>query len=68
MMMQKTERLGMISVPWQTYSAPLPPADALCAGTVFRELVQPYTPVSCNQPVMQPMQNMAAMLGMQKKR
>lgn len=67
-MAQKTERLGMISVPWQQYSAPLTPAEALCAGTVFRELHQPYTPVSCNHPVMQPMQNMAAMLGMQKKR
>ncbi len=68
MMMQKTERLGMISVPWQQYSVPLAPEDALRAGAVFRELVQPYTPVSCSQPVMQPMQNMAAMLGMQKKR
>ena len=68
MMMQKTERLGMISVPWQQYSTPIASAEALRAGTVFRDLIQPYTPVSCNQPVMQPMQNMAAMLGMQKKR
>ena len=68
MMMQKTESLGMISVPWQQYGTTLAPAEALAAGSVFRELIQPYTPVSCNQPVMQPMQNMAAMLGMQKKR
>ncbi len=67
-MMQKPERLGMISVPWQQYSTPLAPAEALRAGTVFRELIQPYTPISCSQPAMQPMQNMAAMLGMPKKR
>ncbi len=68
MIAQRAERLGMISVPWQEYTTPLAPAEALRAGTIFSELNQPYTPVACNQPVMQPMQNMAAMLGMQKKR
>lgn len=65
MIVKKTERLGMISVPWQEYTTPLAPAEALCAGTVFSELNQPYTPLACNQ---SPMQNMAAMSGMQKKR
>lgn len=68
MMTQKTVRLGMISVPWQQYSAPLSPTEALCTGTVFSELNQPYTPVACNQPAMQPMSNMNFMPGMQKKR
>ncbi len=68
MMTQKTERLGMISVPWQEYTTPFVPAEALRAGTVFSELNQPYTPVACNQPVMQSMPNMAAMMSMQKKR
>ena len=66
MITQKTVRLGMISVPWQEYSTPLAPAEALRVGTVFNELNQPYTPVACSQPTMSPMQNMSTMFGMQK--
>lgn len=65
MMMQqpKQPQLGMISVPWQEYETPMPPAEALICGTIFPSLVQPYTPVNMQQPAqgMQPM-------FMQKKR
>lgn len=68
MIVQRAERLGMISVPWQEYTTPLAPAEALCVGTVFSELNQPYTPVTCNQLAMSATQNMSAMPWMQKKR
>lgn len=68
MMLQKNMRLGMISVPWQQYTAPLAPAESLRIGTVFSELNQPYTPLNCNQPVMKPVPGMAMMNSMQKKR
>ena len=67
-MIQKTEQLGMISVPWQQYTTPMSPADALRCGTVFCELSQPYTPIGCNQSPMQPTMMMPGMQGMQKKR
>ncbi len=56
--------LAMISVPWQEYTAPMTPAEALRSGTVFCELNQPYTPIACNQPA--PMAQ--TMSCMQKKR
>lgn len=67
MLAQRNEQLGMISVPWQEYTTPYAPAEALLYGTVFSGLNQPYTPVACNQ---QPIasQNMQGMPMMQKKR
>lgn len=40
----KTPALAMISVPWQEYTAPMPPAEALQHGTVFGNLAQTYVP------------------------
>ena len=38
------QQLAMISVPWQEYTTPTDPANALMCGTVFSNLVQ--TPFS----------------------
>ncbi len=69
MIVQRNEQqLGMISVPWQEYTTPYAPAEALAYGTVFSGLNQPYTPIQCPQQAMnmQPAHN--NMQGMQKKR
>lgn len=72
MIVQRNEQqFGMISVPWQEYTTPYAPAEALAYGTVFSGLNQPYTPVQCPQQAMnmQPTHNnMQGMQGMQKKR
>ena len=64
MMAPRCEQLAMISVPWQEYTTPMAPAEALRCGSVFCELSQPYTPLACNQPP----QNAQMLSNMQKKR
>lgn len=49
MVQQPRQQLGMISVPWQEYTTPYAPAEALMYGTVFSGLNQPYTPISMQQ-------------------
>lgn len=34
--------LAMAYVPYQAWEQPLPPDEALCAGTVFSSLVKPF--------------------------
>lgn len=67
-MIQRTERLGMISVPWQQYTTPMKTTEALRCGTIFCELSQPYTPISCNPSSTQSGLTMPGMQGMTKKR
>lgn len=35
--------LARAYVPFQRYSKPLPPEEGLRAGTIFQELIRPYT-------------------------
>ena len=42
MAMQSKGRLAMLSVPWQEYTTPYAPAEALLYGTIFPSLNQPY--------------------------
>ena len=42
----RTQALAMISVPWQEYVTPMPPAEALERGTVFSNLAQTYVPTT----------------------
>ena len=46
---QPRQQLGMISVPWQEYTTPYAPAEALMYGTVFSGLNQPYIPINMQQ-------------------
>ena len=67
-MIQTVYTLAMISVPWQEYVAPMPPADALMHGTVFSNLAQTYTPTVMPPTNMQsavPVQNSQNMQTMQ---
>ena len=72
MVQQPKQQLGMISVPWQEYTTPYVPAEALMYGTVFSGLNQPYIPINMQQSApgaqnMQ-MQQMQQMQYAQKKR
>ncbi len=67
-MIQTANALAMISVPWQEYTTPMPPAEALVRGTVFSNLAQTYVPTIMPPASMQsavPVQNMQNMQTMQ---
>ncbi len=67
-MIQTANTLAMISVPWQEYVAPMPPAESLERGTVFSNLAQTYVPTTLPPVSMQtavPVQNHQNMQTMQ---